>query len=150
MDNKKTEDIDTMEFAQPKGQTNEETQNQIYKYINNMVTNEVHDKLEEYFRAKESIQEIVDNTDSSEEFEKNLPCCDLLNLNEYNIYSRLKQTMDTLKITQTSLAEMTGISRGTIITILKNPESTSLKNAYKIAKVLGKPIYYLFVFAKGD
>lgn len=68
------------------------------------------------------------------------------NINDYKITSNLKKIMDEMRITQTLLAEMTGISRGTVITILKNPESITLKNAYKIAYSLKMQIPEIFPF----
>lgn len=61
-----------------------------------------------------------------------------------SVGSNLSKILDDKGMTRTKLAEIVGLSRATIVSLLKDGNSISLLNAYKIAEVLNVDIKEVF------
>jgi DNA-binding XRE family transcriptional regulator len=64
----------------------------------------------------------------------------------YEITTKLKEILIENKMSQTELCELTGINKSTMSNIISSPEKITLLNAYKIAKILNRPIEEIFQF----
>lgn len=71
---------------------------------------------------------------------------DIKKIDEYVVKSKLEKILDERKLSRTWLREKTNISKSTMSYILNNPDTVSLKNAFKIAKVLGVTVEEVFDF----
>lgn len=78
--------------------------------------------------------------------EKQLEIDESLFIEMYEITTKLKDILIEMKMSQTELCEKTGINKSTLSNIISFPEKVTLKNAYKIAKILKRPIEEIFEF----
>jgi len=71
---------------------------------------------------------------------------DELGIELYTVTSNLKDVLNDKKMSQTELCERTGINKSTLSNIINSPEKITLLNAYRISKILKRPIEEIFDF----
>lgn len=64
--------------------------------------------------------------------------------------NRLRDLRNQFNLRQEDLADRTGVSRQTIISIENGRYNPSLDLAYKLARVFGLSIEEIFIFEEGD
>ena len=107
------------------------------------------DKIEENKRKTEEdkiLDEIINRDKERENALDSTEIDESLFIESYEITTKLKDILLEKKMSQTELCEKTSINKSTLSFIISNPEKITLKNAYKIAKILKKPIEEIFKF----
>ena len=154
-------------------QSDDKLQKQIYHYITQMIKTEVNEKVNNYLNIMLNKDLDTNDTDDTVNFantDLNVDDYNSIkgrndihydNYNEENSYANsitysnidfsqykmktiLESIINKYNLNKTKLAEGLGINRATLNNIIKDPNSCSLLNAYKLSKLFNMPVEDLF------